>query len=440
MRQNPPDGPEFEGRPNEFPPRTKTAISRRILFGSMEGGKGARASLAKAAAALTMLSLLPAALSGSAPSLASIALPNLLPLAADPTAPADNVPWSTSLFGAFSYDGGEVSGTYVRFAYNQSTGTVRSVLNLAGETPVMYIRSIQIDGFSPSREGISTSGPLFHSQGFFVTFTAHDDPTILLEVRSKTFRTAIIELPPLAENISLQAAPGTWPASSVSFTVGGGRGRFFLGVGSMQVYGNIIRADMADQDLLLFKSVPSHATNRFLWDTVLDAIQDGQLGAELALVATPDGQWVQNGVRFRNDVDAWPLTVQPGKATIRADSTNPRPVVILLAFDTLTMPAGDPPRVTVHANGTSVNRTDDSVMVFDPVATMRQNASYALLPFPGTVVALYLPSLSSVFVDVASIPVGPQAPVFDRGSEFGMIAALAIVSVAAAHMLRRRES
>ncbi len=405
----------------------------------MEDGKGARANLAKAAAAFTVLSLLPVAFSGSAPSHASAALRNLSALALDSAAPADNVPWSTTLFGAFSYDGGEVSGTYVKFTYNLSSGTVRSVLNLAGEAPVMYLRSIQIDGFLASPQRISTEGPIFHSEGFFVTFTAHDDPTILLEVRSKTFRTATIELPALAENVSLQTSPGAWPASTVSFTVGGGQGRLFLGAGSMHVEGNTVRAEMADSDLLLFKSVPSRSTNRVLWDTVLNAIRDGQLAAELDLVATPNGEWVQNAVRFWNDVDAWPVTVRHGRASVQVNSSSPRAAIILLAFDVQTMPAGDPPALNVHANGTAVNRTGDTLMVFDPLATMRQDASYALLPLPGTVVALYLPSLASVSVDVASVPADVPTPAFEPGSELAVIAALGIVSVAAARMLRRRE-
>ena len=406
----------------------------------MEDGRGACAFLAKAAAAFTVLSLLPVALSGLAPSHASTALRHLYPTSADSAAPADNVPWSTSLFGAFSFQGGEVSGTYVHFTYNITTGTVNSVLNLAGDTPVTYLRSIQIDGFLASPQGISTDGPIFRSQGFFVSFIAHDDPTILLEVRSTTTRLATIELPPSASNVSLVTAPGSWPASSVSFTVGSGQGRLFLGAGSMSVSGNTVLAQMADADLLLFKSVPAGATNRVLWDTVLNAIRDGQLVAELDLVATPNGEWVENAVRFRNDVDAWPLTVVPGRASVQVNSSSPRPVIILLAFDTVTMPAGDPPNLRVQANGTTVNRTGDTLMVFDPLETMRQEAAYALLPLPGTVVALYLPSPASIAVDIASTPHEVPAPAFDGGSEVAVIAALAIVSAAAAHMLRRRDA
>jgi len=53
-------------------------------------------------------------------------------------------------------------------------------------------------------------------------------------------------------------------------------------------------------------------------------------------------------------------------------------------------------------------------------------------------VALYLPSLAAVSVEVVSTPPAAPSSGFQAGSEVAMIAALAIVSVAAARMLRRR--
>src|SRR5207249_9356038 len=112
--------------------------------------------------------------------------------------------------------------------YDPSSGTVRSVLGLAGNAPVLYVGSIQISGFAPAR-GASARGPTFQAEGYLATITAHDDPTVLLEVRTDVARTAAIELPAGAKNISVQTAPGSWPASSISYTVGEEQARFLLG-------------------------------------------------------------------------------------------------------------------------------------------------------------------------------------------------------------------
>src|SRR5205814_6746999 len=148
---------------------------------------------------------------------------------------------------------------------------------------------------------------------------------------------AAIELPAGAKNVSVQAAPGSWPASSISYTVGEEQARFLLGVGSFSVNGIRVVAKMADSDLLTFKSVPPSAENRGEWLAVLDAIGAGHIVAELDLVATADGRWVQNVAQYRIGLSGCALAVEPGRAAIHVDSLLPRGAVILLPFDPATM-------------------------------------------------------------------------------------------------------
>lgn len=402
----------------------------------MEDGTGARAFLAKAAATFAVLSLLPVALSGSAPSHAPPALRPISPSEVS-GAPAANATWSTALFAAFTYNPGQVVGTYVQFAYNATTGSMRSVLGLQAETPVLYIGSIDIQGFPPARSAAAL-GPIFEGDGYMVTIRAHDDPTGLLEIRSTMARLVTIDLPASVTNISVLSAAGSWRASAVSFTTQGQEARLFLSVGSFNVTGTRVVAKMASPDLLLFKSVPAASAFKAEWRAVLDAISSGQLVAELDLVARANGEWVQNPARYRLDVAAWPLAVEPGKVSVQVDSLAVGGAVVLLAFDPDTMPFDETARLSVSANGGEMNRTDDTLGLFYAPETRTKTAAYAVLPLPGTVVAVYLPSLAAVSVNVVSVPPPPPRPAFDPGSEAAVIAALAIVCVAAARMFRRR--
>ena len=195
---------------------------------------------------------------------------------------------------------------------------------------------------------------------------------------------------------------------------------------------------MADSDLLLFKSVPPLTTNRAEWVALLDAIGAGHIVAELDLVATADGRWVQNVVQYRIGVAGWALAVQPGRAAIQVDSLLPGGAVILLAFDAATMPFNAPTQLRVRANAGDVNRTDNLLPLLLTNGVRGAGASFSVLSFPGTVVALYLPYLAAVSVEVVSRPPGAPSSGFQAGSDVAMIAALAIVSAAAARMLRRR--
>src|SRR3989475_1672642 len=242
-----------------------------------EDGTDARAFLAKAAATLTVLSLLPVALSGSAPSRAS---PVLRPISDSDLGgvPVGDIPWPTALFAAFTYDHGLVLGTYVRFAYNSTSGGVTYLFGgVVGETPVPYLNSIAIDDFPPARSAMA-HGPIFEANGYLVTLTAHDDPTGLIEIRSEMARAVTIELPASATNISLLSASGQARASTVSFTVQGEEARLFLGSGSFNVTGTRVLAEMASPDLLVFKSVPAASTNKAEWRGGLPAVTGGAVG------------------------------------------------------------------------------------------------------------------------------------------------------------------
>src|SRR3972149_6411923 len=93
----------------------------------MEDGPGACAFLWKAAAALTVLSLLPIAFSGTAPSHAPAAL---LPISsvgamggsAVVATSESAIDVTNGLFASFSYERGKVLGSYVQFGYDATYG------------------------------------------------------------------------------------------------------------------------------------------------------------------------------------------------------------------------------------------------------------------------------------------------------------------------------
>jgi len=403
----------------------------------MQVGRDTRVHLATAAAAFTVLSLLPIALSGSAPSHTAAGLHDLS-LGALADASVGILPRSNELFAAFQYDRGQVFGTYVQFAYDATNGTITSLVGLSGTTPVQYARSVEIAGFAP-QSSAEANGSTFVAQGYLVTVTAHDDPTALVEIHSDMARTVAIELPASTTDVLLHSAPGSWPASSVSYNVGQEQARFLLGAGSFSVSGTRLIARMAESDLLVFKSVPPRAVNKAEWRVLLDAISAGHVVAELDLVATSRGQWIQNVVQYRIGVEAWALAVTPGRAAVQVDSLLPGGAVVLLAFDSATMPFSAPAQLKIRVNGAEVNRTENSFELFLTSELRAPDAWYSVLQFPGTVLALYLPALAAVSIEIASSPSVPTNTGFDVGSQVAMIAALALVSAAAARMLRRRD-
>src|SRR5439155_25961324 len=140
--------------------------------------------------------------SGSAPSHAS---PVLRPISDSDLGgmPVGDVPWPTALFAAFTYQRGLVLGTYMRFAYNATSGGVAYLFGgVVGESPVPYLDSIAIDGFAPAPSAIA-HGPSFQADGYLVILMAHDDPTRPIEIRPEIARVVTIELAASATSIPL---------------------------------------------------------------------------------------------------------------------------------------------------------------------------------------------------------------------------------------------
>src|SRR5207249_11014148 len=113
---------------------------------------------------------------------------------------------------------------------------------------------------------------------------------------------------------------------------------------------------MASPDLLVFKSVPAASTNKAEWRAVLDAISAGQVVAELDLIVTADGHWMQNPARYRIDVAAWPLAVRPRAASVQVDTLRPGGAVVLFAFAPGRMPTDGSAQLSVGAHRGVVNR------------------------------------------------------------------------------------
>src|SRR6266540_3002893 len=380
----------------------------------MEDGKGACANLAKAAAAFTVLSLLPVALSGSAPSHASA---GLLPISwsGQQSGPIDaETPYSSLLFGSFAYDPahGEARGTYVSFTFTELMGPFRSYVTTGAAGSVQYSDSIDVGPFLPMRYP-QVLGPTFYVEGLDVEIRAHDDPTGLLEIHTKAPRTVTIELPASATNLSLRATelawPGSWPASSVSYTIGEAHARFVLGAGSFAISGTQVIAQMASSDLLVFKAI-----------------------------ATSKGAWVENSARYRIDVAAWPQRVVPGKASVHLNSSAPLGAFVLLAFDPDTMPADATRALHVRANGVDVNVTAATLGLFYAPDSGAPAPAYAVLPLPGTVLAVYLPSLAPTSLEVESAVPAPPPITFGPDSALALTLALVLVAAAASFMFRRR--
>ncbi len=418
----------------------------------MVGIRRVRPSFPRFAATLMVLTILPmAAFAGAALARSAAPAPTLRP--SDITEPplygtagfdaatldALQRGRASDLFASFEWTGFRVRGSFLEFGYNLANGTMTNVTAKAGQSHVVLVSSVQIEDFHPT-EWPEARGPQFTAPAISLLVRARDDPMTSLEfLTNGTARRLTFVLPSNVSEVATHWRPDSWPASSVMFSIGDTQGLLALGSGTFEVAGLTVVARMTSTDLLLLKSTPSFSSQRPERTALLDAIGSGRLAAETSLVAMADGQFIESKVGYRLVLTATPDMVLSRHAVVRINGTGDG-AVVLLAFDPRTMPAGASDRLTVRVNGAEIAETKDTLNTFYASATEWDKPFYARLPLAATAVAVYLPSLASMSISVRSIPLTTNGPILDAASQAAMVLALGLVSIAAAHMFRRRRA
>ena len=344
---------------------------------------------------------------------------------------------SSDLFAPFSWDGLLASGPFLRFGYLPGTDIIQDYSAVNGTLGTVLVDSIEVPGFVP------TSGPELASATFTIanrdlSIVAHDEPMALLELRTLgSPHDVTIRLPRATTNLRVSQAT-SWPSSSLSFTNGVGNGRIIVGRGNLTVSGTNVTAFLAASDYLAIRAAPAfaeHATER---GAILDAFASGRLAAEFDFVAISGGGWIENSAQYDTVVGPVQRSVGFNSATLQLGLRGSKGGLVLLAFDPMPMPADAGHQITVRANASEIPETADPFASLFSLPGSSDHPAYVRLGMNATVLAVYVPSLGSVSLDIESVAIPTQG--FDRPTQLAIVAALFVVALAAAVMFRRPET
>ncbi len=406
----------------------------------MKCGWGSPRRFRRAAAALVAVTLLPVAFlvasshAGSSGTATGVSL----------TAQDANLPYiealqrsqDSGLFAPFTWNGQTVSGPFVSFDFLPKQGYVVGYFAMNGTQAELLADTIQIVGFAQTADP-ATAGSTFTATGLGATLVAHDEPTALLEIVTTEPTTVILTLPGLTTNVELSHA-ATWPAASLSFTLGASNGRVIVGRGTMVANGTTVTAQLGADDYLAFRGVPSFAENPAERTAVLDAFASGRLAAEYDFVAMTGGGWLENSAEYNPSLSMSSNGITFGQAQLTLSGRATRGGLLVLAFDAQTMPSDANHRLVVENNGSAIPEIANPLAaLYASPATVGQ-ASFARLSMNATVLVVYLPSLSAASLQIESVAI-PSAGL-DISTQLAMIAAVLVVSIAAAVMFRSQRA
>ena len=403
-----------------------------------------RGRLRKAATALVALALLPVAILLGSASIHAAASSPAAGIHTDalgtqdtgpPTAEALQRSEASGLFGPFSWDGQLVSGPFVSFDFSVGTGAIVGYFAVNGTNASLLIDTIRIAGFVPTSTP-QIAGATFTASASNVSLVVHDEPTALLEIHTTGQpRSVELSFPNGATDLAVSHAT-EWPHSGLAFGVGASHGRLMVGRGNLTVNGTTVTADLQADDYLALRAVPAFAEHAAERTAVLDAFASGRLAAEYEFVAMSGGGWLENTAQYQGGLAATSTHVEYGQAKIDLGVAEPRGGVVILAFDPETMPADAQHRLVVTQNGSEVQQATSPVESLYTLPGTSAHPSFSLLAMNATVLVIYLPELSASPLQIESLAL-PASPGLDEPTELAMVAAVFVVSLAAAVMLRR---
>ncbi len=408
----------------------------------MRTGWGPRRRFRRAATALVALTLLPVAVfvasaHATGPA-AGIALHPATVRMEDvelPTVDALQRSEASNLFAPFVWNGVSAVGPFVRFGFSAQTGTVSDYASVNASASEILIQSIQVEGFY---EGMSpqVAGPTFTISGNGVTLVAHQEPMALLEMETAAGpRTVVFTFAAGSSALALSRAT-TWPRSTLTFIIGDSQGSIILWKGAMSLNGTKVTAVLGSGDYLALRVVPSFASDRAQRTAILDAFGSGRLAAEYDLVAMTNGGWLENAAQYMPNVTLSSDAVDFNDASLTMNALGDRGGLLLLAFDPRTMPSDAGHRIVVLSNGAEIPEATDSLSSLYAAPSASNGASFSRLSMNATVLVVYLPALTAASLEIQSIALPPGG--IDAPTELAMVAAVFVVSVAAAVMFRTR--
>lgn len=405
----------------------------------MRTGWGPHRRLHRAATALVALTLIPVAViiaSAHASPAPALRASDLRAEDADlPSVDALQRSEASNLFAPFAWNGEAATGPFVSFGYGTDTGAFYGYSSVRGSTTEVLVQSIRVEGFSGDVSP-QLLGPTFAVNGPGITILAHQEPMALLEMETASGpKTVEFTFAPGTTALALSHAT-SWPRSTLSFAVGDSVGSIILWKGGMSVNGSTVTAVMGSGDYLALRVVPYFATDRAQRTAILDAFGSGRLAAEYDLVAMTNGGWLENAAQYQPNVTLTSDGVDFNNAALTMTGVAQREGLLLLAFDPRTMPSDAGHRLVVLNNGVQITQAMDPLASLYAATGSTDRASFSLLAMNATVLVVYLPSLATSSIQIQSVPLPPTG--IDGPTELAMVAALFIVSVAAAAMFRTR--
>ena len=265
-------------------------------------------------------------------------------------------------FGEFTMENGTVDGQFVRFNFDNTTGTISDYEVYTGESYVTVFDQITIENFI--HDGTNISGAIFSMMGTHVKIMIHNNPRSIMQIVNPYDDTPLKINYTVNEDIEVHEGidvigDGSHRSSFTYRLIGDDFSGVINTPLNATLEDNVITVDgegwnETSHSMFMnkprFIDVPKTHQNR-----VQNAVMNRTVGAEIEVVGKGNGH-VSHEVQYRQNLEMQVMNMEEKKLRVRVQSEDPNGTCVMLRVEKQSLNL-DKNQVQLKLDGEKVKET-----------------------------------------------------------------------------------
>ncbi|MDH7507791.1 MAG: hypothetical protein QHH00_00135 [Methanomassiliicoccales archaeon] len=314
------------------------------------------------------------------------------------------------LFGPVEYDNGTVTGFFIAFNFDESTGTITNYSVREGDEMLRVFENIEISDFTS--ENVKVIGSIFVASDETHRVIAHNNPTALLHIMAKGPAEISITIP---EDFEIQQVSSNNTCLDVVYritkdnfvgAIGVSNGTASLVENGEGTYLNVSGNDTH----LFFRMRPYfHGTGLGMQSQLMNAVVGGRICAEIR-VMVHNGDTIYDAQVYDHRYTFRIVSAAQNRVTVQVASEQHEGRLFLFMLDNDTISVSN--QLRVKLDGSDVAKANDMDEILNATGTSTSDARYYGFEIDGLqYVLVYVPHFSEHTIEISSLATSAGIPV-----------------------------
>ncbi len=339
------------------------------------------------------------------------------------------------LMAQLNYSDGVVTGDFIRFELNGTTGTITNYTLMTGDQEIVVFDSVSVAGLSP--EDISAQGSVMLIKGGAIQIIIHDNPTCMIHIIANGTLAAasfvVSENVHVTEGVIGDREYVNINGTGVDAVLATDNGTIVVD----EVEGRTFLNATFEDDHLMFRALPTF-TNRNMESErmLMNAFMHSRLAGEISVLVR-NGTAMFNTMEYQHQFRIQLMEAQQNRIMLQVSSDDHEGRLVVMTMDQETLQLQNR-ELVVKMDGTAL-REGSLTDVLNANGQQAENATFCMLN-QGDIsqVLVYIPSFSVHSLSAEAVAAETDANVLGQTGLIALIVVLGVIGVIAIVLIKRR--